>query len=211
MLAPQRLEIGIGERLHADRDAIDAGGPVAGEVRRLDARRIGLERHLGIGGDRPQLCDPFEHASHGCGRHQRRRAAAEEDAGDFPARRARAEPGKLARQSVGECQFIDRLMAHMRVEIAIGAFGPAEGPMHIDAKASEERIDELPEGHAHGARSACLAAGSISPKVSLLPVGQEHRIIAEAARAARRPDQRAMRPGLRSSRHGRRARRPRAR
>jgi hypothetical protein len=38
----ERLEIGIIERLHAERDAIDAGGPEIGEAAGFDAGRVGF-------------------------------------------------------------------------------------------------------------------------------------------------------------------------
>ena len=41
---------------------------------------------------------------------------------------------KLATISLNEGALIDAAMADMRVEVAIGAFGEAEWPMHIDPK-----------------------------------------------------------------------------
>ena len=46
--AAERLQSGVVERLHADRDAVDARGAIVAKTRRLDARRIGLERDLGV-------------------------------------------------------------------------------------------------------------------------------------------------------------------
>ena len=43
----KRLEVGVVQRLDAERDAIDAGGAIATEARGLDARRVGLERDFG--------------------------------------------------------------------------------------------------------------------------------------------------------------------
>ena len=48
VLAAERLEASIVERLHAERQPVDAGRPIAGEVLGLDAGRIGFERDLGI-------------------------------------------------------------------------------------------------------------------------------------------------------------------
>jgi len=39
------------ERLHAERNAVDAGTAITAKARRLDARRIGLKRDFGIGRD----------------------------------------------------------------------------------------------------------------------------------------------------------------
>ena len=41
-------------------------------------------------------------------------------------------------------------------------------------------------------RQPCFSSALISPKVRSWPVGQEHRVVAEAAVAARRPDERAV-------------------
>ena len=89
MDAPERLQRGVVERLHAERDAVDAGGAIAAETLRLDAAGIGLQRDLGIGRDVPQSRDRIEHRADRAGLHQRGRAAAEEDAGDGAARRQR--------------------------------------------------------------------------------------------------------------------------
>ncbi len=48
VLAAERLEARIVERLHAERQPVDAGRAVAGEVLGLDAGGIGFERDLGI-------------------------------------------------------------------------------------------------------------------------------------------------------------------
>ena len=47
-LTPERLEVGVVERLHPDRQPVDARGEVAAKPPRLDACRIGLERDLGV-------------------------------------------------------------------------------------------------------------------------------------------------------------------
>ena len=80
MDAAERLQRGIVERLHAERQAIDAGGAIAAKALRLDAARIGLERDLRVGRDRPQARDRIEHRGDRLRLHQRWRAAAEEDA-----------------------------------------------------------------------------------------------------------------------------------
>ena len=60
MHAAERFEVRIIERLHAERDPVDAGQAVAGEALRLDARWIGLERDLGVGVKPPKLGDSVE-------------------------------------------------------------------------------------------------------------------------------------------------------
>ena len=57
------------QRLHAERDAVDAGGAVAAEAVGLDRGRVGFERDLGVRIDRPVLrrwrrgCAPTERGS----------------------------------------------------------------------------------------------------------------------------------------------------
>ena len=80
VLAPERFEARILERLHAKRHAVDARGAVAGEASGLDGCRIGLKGDLGVLRNGPQLGDVVEDRCHGLRRHQRRRAATEEDA-----------------------------------------------------------------------------------------------------------------------------------
>ena len=60
MQAAQRFQRGVIERLHAERDAVDAGGAIAAKARCLDAGWIGLERHLDAVGDPPMLADRLE-------------------------------------------------------------------------------------------------------------------------------------------------------
>src|SRR5690606_2401606 len=66
--------------------------------------------------------------------HQARRAAAKEHAAGHAVRRHRAKPFDLFREGGGKALLIHRLVADMGVEIAIGAFGGAERPMHIHAE-----------------------------------------------------------------------------
>ena len=47
--APEGREMAVVEALDPERQAIDAGGAEAGELRRFDRSRVGLERDLGIG------------------------------------------------------------------------------------------------------------------------------------------------------------------
>ena len=68
------------ERLHAERNPVDARVAITTEPIRLDAGRVGFERDLGAGCDRPMLADGVENCANGLGLHQRRRAAAKKDA-----------------------------------------------------------------------------------------------------------------------------------
>src|SRR3989442_154898 len=55
MQPAELLERGIIKRLHAERNAVHAGRAIAAQARRLDAGRIGFERHLDVGNYRPVL------------------------------------------------------------------------------------------------------------------------------------------------------------
>ncbi len=130
----QRLQRGVVQRLHAERYPVDAGRAVTGKARGLDAGRVGLERDFDIGGDAPVLADRIENGADGLRLHQGRRAAAEEDRRHLAARRARRSGFDLAGEGAREAFLVDRFMPDMAVEIAIGAFGQAERPVHIDAE-----------------------------------------------------------------------------
>ena len=131
----EQSQIGVVQRLHAERDAVDAGRAIAAEARGLDRRGICLQRDLGAAGHGPVACHRIEHRGDRFRLHQRRRAAAEEDAGHLARSGAGAHRRKLGREGRREALLVDRLVADMAVEVAIGAFGRAERPVHIDAEA----------------------------------------------------------------------------
>ena len=227
-MRPSLFRSGIVQGLHAERDAVDAGLAIAAKTRRLDARRIGFERHLDLAIDRPDTRDRLEDRADRPRLHERGRAAAEEDAGHHAARRKLAHMGKLGLEGANEARLVGRRMAHMAVEIAIRAFGEAERPMDIDAEARitrgmRRRAGLLQGGgRAHRFRLLALEAGarerdeSASPvreragliarrpvdavlflrrhlaEGRVVPVGLEHRVVAEASLPARRPDEMAV-------------------
>ncbi|MNL37831.1 hypothetical protein D3C87_1600040 [compost metagenome] len=135
MHAPERLEVGVVQRLHAERDAVDARRPEVAEAAGLDAGRIGFERDFAVRIDGPVLADRIEDRADGAALHQRGRAAAEEDRVDGAARRQCGAMGDLAAEGCDVAALVRRLQPDMRVEVAIGAFGQAEGPVHIDGEA----------------------------------------------------------------------------
>ena len=145
--AAEHAQVGIVQRLHAERNPVDAGRAIAAEATRLDAGRIGFQRDLGVGFNRPVIADRPEDRFDGRGLHQRGRAAAEEDGGD------RASPGQRgAMRDFGAKRLDIAILVHGRapdvaVEVAIWAFGQAERPMHVDAEA---RVDSrrMNAGHA---------------------------------------------------------------
>ena len=130
----ERLQRGVIERLHAERDAVDAGCAIAAKPRRLDAGGIGLQRHFHLGRDAPVFSDGIEDRADGLRLHQRRRAAAEKDRGDGSVRRTRRRGFDLARKGARKAFLVDRRVPDMAVEIAIRAFRQAERPVHVDAE-----------------------------------------------------------------------------
>ena len=70
----------------------------------------------------------------GFGRHQRGRPPAKENTGHHAVRRQAGLIGKRAVESPHEAVLVDGFMAHMAVEIAIGAFCQTKGPVQIKAE-----------------------------------------------------------------------------
>ncbi len=62
--APKLRESGVVERLHAQRNAIDARCAKAAEARCLHAGRIGLQRHFDIRRNTPVLADAIQDRLH---------------------------------------------------------------------------------------------------------------------------------------------------
>ena len=207
--AAEAAQVGVVQRLHAERDAVDAGGAVAAEALRLDAGRVGLERDLDVGGDGPVLRRSR--------RGSRRPSPAAISDGVPPPRKMlvdrRARAGRAAacaisaRRRAAKRVLVDRLVADMAVEVAIGALGRAERPVDVDAEArgsalarssaAQPRARRTSRRRGRGATAGrgCPASSRasprplISPKVRVVAVRQEHRIVAEAVRrraAARR-------------------------
>ena len=134
MQAAERGQRGIVERLHAQRDAIDAGRAVAAKPRRLDRGGIGLERHLDVGRQFPVARDRIENGADGRGLHQRGGAAAEKNAHRLSVGNARGGRRNFRRKRAHEARFVDRGVAHVAVEVAIGTLRQAKRPMHVDAE-----------------------------------------------------------------------------
>ena len=70
MGAAERRQCRIVERLHAERNAIDAGRAIAAKPFRLDAGWIGLKRDLGIGCDLPTARNRVDDGADGLRSHQ---------------------------------------------------------------------------------------------------------------------------------------------
>ncbi|GJE60415.1 hypothetical protein MPOCJGCO_2527 [Methylobacterium trifolii] len=133
--APERLQRGVVERLDAERHPVDPGGPVAAKTPRLDAGGVGLQGDLGLGRHRPGRGHRLQQARHRLRPHQRGRAAAEEDAGDGPPRRAGGHVRDLGPEGGQVARLVHGGVADVAVEVAIGALRGAEGPVQVDAEA----------------------------------------------------------------------------
>ena len=135
MQAAERAQLRIVERLHAERDTIDAGRAIAAKTSGLDARRIGFESDLCARLHCPMPANGVENGADRMCAHQRRRAATEENAGHRAAGCKRHPVLQLLQESGKKSCFVDAADAHMAVEVAVGALGGAERPMHVDAEA----------------------------------------------------------------------------
>ena len=140
MQPPERLQIGIIHRLNAQRHAIDASCAIATKALRLDAGRIGLQRDLGVAVDAPGPANGVENGGDRLRLHQRGRAAAEKDRRHLAPRRQHRAMGDLGPEGLHESRLVHRLVADVRIEVAIGAFREAEGPMDIDPEARLEIV-----------------------------------------------------------------------
>ncbi|GBE43770.1 hypothetical protein BMS3Bbin10_01851 [bacterium BMS3Bbin10] len=132
---PQRLEAGIVKRLDAEGNPVHAARPEAREAVRLDAGRVRLQSNFNVPAKGPVAGDALQYRGGGFGPHARGRAAAEEDA-EHLARAGQLPHMVQLRQIGGEKPgLVDAAMTDMGIEIAIGAFGLAEGPMDINREA----------------------------------------------------------------------------
>ncbi len=142
MEAAEEFQILVVQRLDAHGDAVDTGGAITTETLGLDARWVGFQGDLDARRHMPCIGNAVQDRLDGRRLHQRGRAAADEDGGDGAWAGELARGGHLFQESLDKARLVDRLMAHMAVEVAIGAFGRAEGPMQIDAEAGIARIGE---------------------------------------------------------------------
>ena len=189
MRAPQKMERLIVQRLQPQRHAVHAGPRNIGKARRLDRGGVGLQRDLGIGLHLPVPPGRVDDRGHGFGGHQRRRAAAEKDRSQRPSAGQRRLMRQIGEQSVAPLLLV-HAFADMAVEIAIRALRYAEGPVHIKRKRRRGsvcrrrryrmvKVQGVSQNTAATSCAnasarwliACLASGSISPKVMSWPSG----------------------------------------
>ena len=119
--------------LHAERQAADAGRAKGGKPGRLHRCRVGLQGDLDVVRGVPACLGGLDRRGDGLGRHQRRGAAAEKDGLQPAARRQPGEVTDLGDQRIAPAPLVDRGL-DMAVEVAIGAFGPAERPVDVEAE-----------------------------------------------------------------------------
>ena len=176
MLAPEKGQRRIVERLYAERNAVHSGCPEPLEDGSLGRSRIGFGGDLDVGGEAEKPVRRLQNVGNQGRRHQARRAAAEKDRYEV------APPTMVVRHMlhftpVGGCEpgLVD-VLRDMRVEIAIRAFGPAERPVNIKrqrrdggARHGKQAATSLAKASARWPISS-FSCGSISPKVRPWPL-----------------------------------------
>src|SRR5690242_20274116 len=106
MQAAKLAQRSVVQRLQSDRDAIDAGEPIAAEPTRFDTGGIGFERDLDIPRNLPVLRNSIKNCRNRGRLHEGWRAAAEKDRGDYPIGSARRRRRDLGRKSAHEALLI---------------------------------------------------------------------------------------------------------
>ena len=170
MFASQKGQRLVTKGLHAERQPVHPGRAEPGEGLGFGGCGICLGGDLDIGGEAEQPVRVGDDGLDKPGRHQAWRAASEKNAVETAAGPVcLCHMFKLPAVGAGESGMIN-LRRDMRIEITIGAFRPAKGPMDIEG--------EPGRGHGHGKQAATSLAkasarwpissfscGSISPKV----------------------------------------------
>jgi hypothetical protein len=98
--AAERMQLGVVEALHADRQPRDAGRGVGVEALALEGAGIGLERDLAARLERQAGADRGDEGLDRRRREQARRAAADEDGVDAPAPDERQRRLQVAHQRI---------------------------------------------------------------------------------------------------------------
>ena len=124
----------IVERLHPERNAVDAGGTEPTKARSFHTGWIGLQGYFDVWRDSPVLTDAIKDCLYRRGLHQRRSATTEKNARHGASGRTRSCCGDFGLVGSYKACFVDAAVPHVAVEIAIGAFREAEWPMYVDGK-----------------------------------------------------------------------------
>ena len=146
MQSAEKAQVGIVQCLDPERNAVDAGSPVAVKAGRLDAGGVGLHRDLDTLRHVPVGGDPIEDGADRRGIHQRGCATAHENAGDRLRSGECPDGFQLGEKGGDEAVLIHGLVAYMAVEVAVRAFRRAEGPVHINAETGFPRVGQKREG-----------------------------------------------------------------
>ena len=199
MRAPEEAKRLVVEALQAERQAVDAGRRQIGEARGLDRIGIGLERDLDVVGGRPVRGSgsrsPLRRSRDPSTRAYRRRRRSRSAVG----RAASAPRARGRRASASRHASWSMLRADMAVEVAIGAFADAERPVDVErqrlAAHSFSGRHELAEGVGAVAHLVLHRGVELAERL-LVADRHEHRVVAEAAVAARRPHERSVDPAV---------------
>ena len=154
------------------------------------------------------------------GRHQARRAAAEEHRVDPPPGHLAPPRPRISATSAARQRSWSTAAAHMAVEIAIGALRRAERPVDVDAETAGAPVldrDAAPSAKAGRPRNCAKACGAVADPVLLgggpsrrasarVPAGLEHRVVAVALRRRASARRSGPRPRPRTPRPARPAR-----
>ena len=131
VLTVEERELIVVERLHADREAVDAERPQTLEVLAGELGRVRLDGPLGVGRDVVLRADGAHDGLHVVERGEARGAAAEEERLDAVATRGRRPQFEFAherRRVVGH-EVVEALV---RVEVAVAALGGAERDVQVE-------------------------------------------------------------------------------
>ena len=134
MNAAQATQIIVVQRLYPHGDTIYASITITGKSSRLDRTWICLKRDLDVVGKGPVLACRFNHGGDRIRMHQRGCATAKEDGIQQAIRKQLAHAAQFGLIGGHPGRLID-LGNHMAIEVAIGAFGLTERPMHVETKA----------------------------------------------------------------------------
>ena len=176
----------IVERLHAERDAVDAGGAIAAKARRLDAGRIGFQRDFDVAAPRASalpIASRIAPTVCGCISDGVPPPRKIEDT-SRPGARAAVVSISRAKARTNRSSSIGR-MTDVAVEVAIRTFRQAERPMHIDAEgwlcqrpsrqisASFTKARARCDSPRPSGGRPCFSLLVISPKVRVCPSGRK--------------------------------------
>ena len=136
---PQPPQIRVVERLHPHRQPVHTRVGITAKAPRLDAGGVRLQRDLHVVRQRPSRARRLDHPRHRFRRHQRRRAAAKEDAAQHASGDLGRQPRNLGAKGGQPTRLVDR-RRHVAVEIAVRAFRRAERPVDVQRKAARAPV-----------------------------------------------------------------------